>query len=100
MPFLRPKALASLVESAVSTQSILLGRAVHAHVIKTLGLDMDAFLSNYLIKYSKLDLPLLAQLVLSYTQIRWSRFALSSPGPPSYAVMFRTVILLLHCPTS
>ncbi|CAI9776509.1 unnamed protein product [Fraxinus pennsylvanica] len=68
MPFLRPKLLASLVESAVSTRSILLGRAAHAQIIKTLGLGLDAFLSNHLINmYSKLDRPILAQLVLSRT---------------------------------
>ncbi|KAL2488561.1 Pentatricopeptide repeat-containing protein [Forsythia ovata] len=68
MPFLRPKALASLVESAVSTQCILLGRSAHAQIIKTLGLGLDAFLSNHLINlYSKLDRPVSAQLVLSHT---------------------------------
>ncbi|KAI3461705.1 hypothetical protein Pfo_018368 [Paulownia fortunei] len=68
MPFLSPKSLASLVESAVSTQSSLLGRAAHAQVIKTLGLALDAFLSNHLINmYSKLDRPDSARVLLSLT---------------------------------
>ncbi|CAA2951295.1 pentatricopeptide repeat-containing protein At4g14850 [Olea europaea var. sylvestris] len=70
MPFLRPKSLASLVESAVSTRSILLGRAAHAQIIKTLGLGLDAFLSNHLINmYSKLDRPISAHLVLFHTPV-------------------------------
>ncbi|KAL8516425.1 hypothetical protein ACS0TY_014905 [Phlomoides rotata] len=66
MPFIRPKSLASLVESAVSARSPLLGRAAHAQIIKTLGLALEAFLSNHLINmYSKLDRLHSAQAVLS-----------------------------------
>ncbi|KAL0458631.1 UNVERIFIED_CONTAM: Pentatricopeptide repeat-containing protein [Sesamum latifolium] len=68
MPFLSPKSLASLLESAVSAHSSLLGRAAHAQVIKTLGLALDAFLSNHLINmYSKLDRPETARTILSLT---------------------------------
>ncbi|GFP80547.1 pentatricopeptide repeat-containing protein at4g14850 [Phtheirospermum japonicum] len=68
MSFLSPKSLASLVESAVSTRSSLMGRATHAQVIKTLGLDLNAFLSNHLINmYAKLDRPGSARSLLSLT---------------------------------
>ncbi|KAL0419205.1 UNVERIFIED_CONTAM: Pentatricopeptide repeat-containing protein [Sesamum radiatum] len=68
MPFLSPKSLASLLESAVSAHSSLLGRAAHAQVVKTLGLALDAFLSNHLINmYSKLDRPETARTILSLT---------------------------------
>ncbi|KAL6538955.1 Pentatricopeptide repeat-containing protein [Orobanche minor] len=70
MPFLSPKALASLVESAVSTRSSLLGRAAHAQVIRTLGLALNAFLSNHLINmYAKLDRPDSARILLSLTPV-------------------------------
>ncbi|KAG8371547.1 hypothetical protein BUALT_Bualt13G0099300 [Buddleja alternifolia] len=72
MPFLSPKSLGSLVESAVSTQSTLLGRAAHAHVIKNLGLALDSTLSNHLINmYSKLDRPDNARTVLSLTPVHF-----------------------------
>ncbi|XP_077247271.1 pentatricopeptide repeat (PPR) superfamily protein [Tasmannia lanceolata] len=65
MPFLQPNALATLVESAVSTHSPRLGRATHAQIIKTL-LSLPPFLSNHLINmYSKLDLPTPALTLLS-----------------------------------
>ncbi|XP_059649584.1 pentatricopeptide repeat-containing protein At4g14850 [Cornus florida] len=71
MPFLTPNALASLVESAVSTHSSVLGRAAHAQIIKTLEAPLPSFLYNHLINmYSKLDLPNSAQLVLSLTPNR------------------------------
>ncbi|KAK4412525.1 Pentatricopeptide repeat-containing protein [Sesamum alatum] len=72
MPFLGPKSLASLLESAVSAHSSLLGRAAHAQVIKTLGLALDAFLSNHLINmYSKLDRPDTARTILSLTPVHF-----------------------------
>ncbi|KAA8527616.1 hypothetical protein F0562_034989 [Nyssa sinensis] len=65
MSFLNPNALASLVESAVSTHSSILGRSAHAQIIKTLEAPIPSFLSNHLVNmYSKLDLPNSAQLVL------------------------------------
>ncbi|KAH6836896.1 Pentatricopeptide repeat superfamily protein [Perilla frutescens var. hirtella] len=68
MSFLSPKSLASLVESAVSAQSPRLGRAAHARIIRTLGIALEAFLSNHLIHmYSKLDRPDSARAVLSLT---------------------------------
>lgn len=68
MSFLSPKSLASLVESAVSAQSPRLGRAAHARIIKTLGVGLEAFLSNHLIHmYSKLDRPDSARAVLALT---------------------------------
>ncbi|PIN13456.1 hypothetical protein CDL12_13919 [Handroanthus impetiginosus] len=68
MPFLSPKSLGSLVESSVLTQCSLLGRAAHGQIIKTVGLDLDSFLSNHLINmYSKLDQPNSARILLSLT---------------------------------
>ncbi|KAL7251781.1 hypothetical protein ACSBR1_013604 [Camellia fascicularis] len=68
MPFLTPNSLASLLESALSTHSSITGRAVHAHIIKTLFTPFPSFLSNHLVNmYSKLDLPNSAQFVLSLT---------------------------------
>ncbi|KAG6403556.1 hypothetical protein SASPL_135781 [Salvia splendens] len=68
MSFLSPKSLATLVESAVSAQSPRLGRAAHARIVKTLGVALEAFLSNHLIHmYSKLDMPDSARAVLSLT---------------------------------
>ncbi|KAL3649194.1 hypothetical protein CASFOL_005597 [Castilleja foliolosa] len=68
MPPLSPKSLASLVESAVSTRSSLMGRAAHAQITKNLGLDLNAFLSNHLINmYAKLDRPDSAKSLLSLT---------------------------------
>ncbi|KAL7081938.1 hypothetical protein ACP275_14G069500 [Erythranthe tilingii] len=68
MSFLSPKSLASFVEAAVSAQSPRHGSAAHAQVIKTLGLSLNAFLSNHLINmYSKLDRPEPARILLSLT---------------------------------
>ncbi|KAG5560124.1 hypothetical protein RHGRI_003422 [Rhododendron griersonianum] len=79
MSFLTPAAAASLLESAMSTHSPLLGRSTHAQILKTLSTN-PPFLSNHLIHmYSKLDLPSSAHLVL--------RLDLSSPGPPSSPVL-------------
>ncbi|CAK9182311.1 unnamed protein product [Ilex paraguariensis] len=66
MPFLTPSSFASLVESALSSRSSVLGRATHAQIVKTLDATLPSFLSNYLVNmYSKFDLPNSAQLVLS-----------------------------------
>lgn len=71
MSLLNPNVLASLIDSAVSTQSTLLGRATHAQIIKTLHPPLSSFLSTHLINmYSKLDLSNSAQLVLSITSTR------------------------------
>ncbi|XP_008224305.1 PREDICTED: pentatricopeptide repeat-containing protein At4g14850 [Prunus mume] len=71
MPFLTPNSLASLVQSALSTQSTLLGRAAHAQMIRTLDTPLPSFLSNHLVNmYSKLDLPDSAQLVLQLNPSR------------------------------
>ncbi|PKA61399.1 Pentatricopeptide repeat-containing protein [Apostasia shenzhenica] len=62
-----PQALAGAIELAVSSSSLLLGRAAHAQIVKALyPLPLPSFLSNHLINmYSKLDLPGPASLVLS-----------------------------------
>ncbi|PQM32933.1 pentatricopeptide repeat-containing protein [Prunus yedoensis var. nudiflora] len=71
MPFLTPNSLASLVQSALSTQSTRLGRAAHAQMIRTLDAPLPSFLSNHLVNmYSKLDLPDSAQLVLQLNPSR------------------------------
>ncbi|CBI26264.3 unnamed protein product, partial [Vitis vinifera] len=71
MPFLSPNSLASLVESAVSTQCSRLGRAAHAQIIKTLDNPLPSFIYNHLVNmYSKLDRPNSAQLLLSLTPNR------------------------------
>ena len=71
MPFLNANSLVSLIESAVSTHSPHLGRAIHAQIIKTLDPLLPSFVSNHLVNmYSKLDLPNSAQLVLSLTPTR------------------------------
>ncbi|XXG73736.1 hypothetical protein AAC387_Pa07g2595 [Persea americana] len=55
MQFLSPNALAAVVERAVSTRSSLLGRSVHAHILKTLE-PIPSFLCIHLLNmYSKLD---------------------------------------------
>ncbi|RWR85382.1 Pentatricopeptide repeat [Cinnamomum micranthum f. kanehirae] len=55
MQFLSPNALAAVVERAVSTRSPLLGRSVHAHILKTLE-PIPSFLCIHLLNmYSKLD---------------------------------------------
>ncbi|KAL6010054.1 Pentatricopeptide repeat-containing protein [Asimina triloba] len=55
---LSPNALGSLLEVAVSTYSLRLGRATHAQILKSLSPSLPSFLSNHLINfYSKLDLP-------------------------------------------
>ncbi|KAG5620295.1 hypothetical protein H5410_005513 [Solanum commersonii] len=72
MPLLSANALGWLIESALSTQSLLLGRAVHAHIIRTIESPFPPFLSNHLINfYSKLDSPNTAQLLLSLTPPRF-----------------------------
>ncbi|XP_075480135.1 pentatricopeptide repeat-containing protein At4g14850 isoform X2 [Primulina tabacum] len=69
--FVTAKTLGLLVESAVQTQSSLLGQAVHAKIVKTLGLMLDAVLSNHLINmYSKLDRPNSARLLLFLTPVK------------------------------
>ncbi|KAJ6981710.1 pentatricopeptide repeat-containing protein [Populus alba x Populus x berolinensis] len=71
MTFLTPNSLASILETAVSTHSSLLGRATHAQILKTLQCAIPPFLCIHLISmYSKLDLPNSAQLILQLTPIR------------------------------
>ncbi|CAN0856858.1 Pentatricopeptide repeat-containing protein At4g14850 [Linum grandiflorum] len=75
MAVFSPNALASLLQSAVSTRQPLRGRATHAQIIKTLSLlpphHLPAFLSNHLVSmYSKFDLPGPAELVLRLTPSR------------------------------
>ncbi|KAJ6721538.1 hypothetical protein OIU85_024614 [Salix viminalis] len=71
MTFLTPNSLASILETAVSTHSSLLGRATHAQILKTLQCAIPPFLSIHLISmYSKLDLPNSAQLLLQLTPTR------------------------------
>ncbi|KAJ8546598.1 hypothetical protein K7X08_034108 [Anisodus acutangulus] len=56
----------SLIESALSTKSLVVGRAVHGYMIRTISPPFPPFLSNHLINlYSKLDSPNSAQLLLS-----------------------------------
>ncbi|CAK7327065.1 unnamed protein product [Dovyalis caffra] len=71
MTLLTPNSLASLLETAVSTRSSVLGRATHAQILKTLQCPIPAFLSIHLISmYSKLDLPNSAQLLLQLNPTR------------------------------
>ncbi|GMH29252.1 hypothetical protein Nepgr_031095 [Nepenthes gracilis] len=71
MPFLTAAALAGLIEWALSTRSLPLGRAAHAQIIKSLGCPFPLVLSNHLVNmYSKLDLHNSAQLVLSLSPNR------------------------------
>ena len=66
-----PNLLGSFLESAVLSRSSLLGRAVHAHILRTHDTPLPSFLCNHLVNmYSKLDLPNSAQLVLSLTNPR------------------------------
>lgn len=66
-----PNLLGSLLSSAVSTHSSLLGRAVHAQIVKTLDNPLPSFLCNHLVNmYSKLDLLNSALSVLSLTDAR------------------------------
>ncbi|XP_027363024.1 pentatricopeptide repeat-containing protein At4g14850 [Abrus precatorius] len=66
-----PNLLGCLLESAVSTHSPVLGRAVHAQIIKTHHTPLPSFLCNHLINmYSKLDLLNSAQHVFSLTHLR------------------------------
>ncbi|CAL0324472.1 unnamed protein product [Lupinus luteus] len=66
-----PNLLGSLLESAVSSHCSLLGRVVHAYIIKNHDIPLPSFLSNHLINmYSKLDHLNSAQLVLSLTHLR------------------------------
>ncbi|PHU25138.1 Pentatricopeptide repeat-containing protein [Capsicum chinense] len=68
MTFLSANALGWLIASAVSTQSLVIGRAVHGHIIRTIEPPFPPFLSNHLINlYSKLDALNSAQLLLSLT---------------------------------
>lgn len=72
MPLLSANAVGWLIESAVSTQSLVVGRVVHAHIIRTIEPPFPPFLSNHLINlYSKLDAPNSAQLLLSLTPPRF-----------------------------
>ncbi|GAU47425.1 hypothetical protein TSUD_46370 [Trifolium subterraneum] len=62
--------LATLLESSVSTHCSILGRIVHAYIIRTHQTPFPSFLSNHLVKmYSKLDLINSAQHVLSLTHL-------------------------------
>ncbi|XP_038720016.1 pentatricopeptide repeat-containing protein At4g14850 isoform X2 [Tripterygium wilfordii] len=71
MPHLTPNSIGSVIESAVSKRSLLLGRAAHAFIIRTLDTPPPAFLSNHLVNlYSKLDLPGSAELVIRLTPSR------------------------------
>ncbi|KAK5819868.1 pentatricopeptide repeat-containing protein At4g14850 [Gossypium arboreum] len=68
MPFLTANELGFLLESAISTRSLLFGRVTHAHILRTLEIPLPSFLSNHLINmYSKLNLPNSAHLVLLQT---------------------------------
>ncbi|KAF7844412.1 pentatricopeptide repeat-containing protein [Senna tora] len=63
--------LGSLLNSAVSTHSSFLGRAVHAQIIKTLENPLPSFICNHLVNmYSKLGLFNSALCVLSLTDAR------------------------------
>ncbi|KAL7599338.1 hypothetical protein Lser_V15G22197 [Lactuca serriola] len=58
--------LASLLQSAVSSRSSVVGRATHAMIIKTIDSPFPTFICNHLVNmYSKLDLLDSAQLLLS-----------------------------------
>ncbi|XP_072974266.1 pentatricopeptide repeat-containing protein At4g14850 [Typha angustifolia] len=61
------QSLATLIERAISTRSLLLGRATHALIVKSLfPLPLPSFLSAHLVNlYSKLDLPSSAVTALS-----------------------------------
>ncbi|XP_065863293.1 pentatricopeptide repeat-containing protein At4g14850 [Euphorbia lathyris] len=77
MPSFNPNVFASLLESAISTCSSLLGRAVHAQIVKTLQSPLPTFFANYLINmYSKLNHPnsalLLLQLTPNRTVVTWT----------------------------
>ncbi|KAK4754911.1 hypothetical protein SAY87_008668 [Trapa incisa] len=65
--------LAALIQSALSSRSHLLGRAVHAHITKTLqtSAHLPVFLSDHLIHmYSKLDRLDSAILLLRLSKVR------------------------------
>lgn len=63
--------LGSLLNFAISTQSSLLGRAIHAQIIKTLDYPLPSFICNHLVNmYSKLDHFNSALCVLSLTHAR------------------------------
>ncbi|KAL4579560.1 hypothetical protein LXL04_015711 [Taraxacum kok-saghyz] len=58
--------LASLLQSAVSSRSSVVGRATHARIIKTIDFPFPTFICNHLVNmYSKLDLLHSAELLLS-----------------------------------
>ncbi|XP_024987082.1 pentatricopeptide repeat-containing protein At4g14850 [Cynara cardunculus var. scolymus] len=58
--------LASLLQSAVSTRSSVVGRATHAKIIKSVDFPFPTFICNHLVNmYSKLDLLDSAHLMLS-----------------------------------
>ncbi|CAN4123806.1 unnamed protein product [Withania somnifera] len=68
MPLLSANVLGCLIESAVLTESLIVGRAVHGHIIRNIEPPFPPFLSNHLINlYSKLDAPNSAHLLLSLT---------------------------------
>lgn len=103
MPFLNPNSLASLVESALSSQSSLLGRAAHAQIVKTLDTPLPSFLSNHLVNmYSKLDLPNSAILVLSLTQspsvVTWTSLIAGSVQNGRFSLaLFQFANMLREC---
>ncbi|KAL8209815.1 hypothetical protein R6Q57_006547 [Mikania cordata] len=58
--------LVSLLQTAVSARSSVVGRATHARIIKTMDPPFPSFICNHLVNmYSKLDLLDSAQLMLS-----------------------------------
>ncbi|BAT94075.1 hypothetical protein VIGAN_08064500 [Vigna angularis var. angularis] len=66
-----PNLLGSLLESAVSTRSSLLGRSVHALILRTHDTPLSSFLCNHLVNlYSKLDRINSAEILLSLTNPR------------------------------
>ncbi|KAI3695779.1 hypothetical protein L1987_78779 [Smallanthus sonchifolius] len=58
--------LASLLQTAVSSRSAVVGRATHARIIKAMDFPFPPYICNHLVNmYSKLDLFHSAQLMLS-----------------------------------
>ncbi|KFK43734.1 hypothetical protein AALP_AA1G165800 [Arabis alpina] len=71
MTLLTADALGLLLKNAISSNSMRLGRVVHARIFKTLDSPPPPFLANYLINfYSKLDKPESARIVLRLTPSR------------------------------
>ncbi|XP_030543383.1 pentatricopeptide repeat-containing protein At4g14850 [Rhodamnia argentea] len=63
--------LVSLLSTAVSARSSLLGRAIHAHIVKTLRHPLPALVYDHLTNmYAKMNLPSSAQLVLQLNPTR------------------------------